>query len=209
MDNPNHDVLNEDNCFFHFLRTQSYQYQATRFELAFSHQFTLWIKGVIETERQKTIGKANTIINLDWFLVNNIRYQYQSRLRDKLWALLGDKINIPHIHIRCFPVEKVLFASGIYNPSHNLKGVPIIFKKDASFFYYVIPKDSQSICVTIASFDNEYKEMIEQLANLNDHDFKKYLNHLISFCSLPLNLILQDSHDVTNQMIDKIKKRKH
>lgn len=208
VDNPDHDVLEVYNGFLHLLRTQSYQYQASRFELSFSHQFTLWIKGVIETERQKATGKVGAVIDLDWFLENNIRYQYQARLRDKLWTFFENKTNISHIHTRCFLVEKILFASGIYNPSHDLSGAPIVFKEDASLFYYVIPKDPKSICVTIASFENEYKEMIGQLTNSNDYAFKKYLNHLLSFCSLPLNLILQDSHDVTNQMIDKIKKKK-
>ncbi|MFA5997555.1 MAG: hypothetical protein WC791_03655 [Candidatus Paceibacterota bacterium] len=208
IDNPEHDILDDQNAFLHILRTQSYQYQYCRFDLAFAHQFILYIKGVLETERHKNTGRANTVINLDWFLANNIRYQHQAKLRDKLWVHFGKKVNIPHIHSRCFSVEKVVFACGIYNPSHNLRGVPIIYKEDASFFYYLIPKDAKSIYVTIASFDDEYKEMIKQLANINEYDFKKYLNHLLSFCGLPLNLILQDTHKITDQMINKINKKK-
>lgn len=210
IDNQDHDIINEYNCFLHFLRTQSYQYQITRFDLAFAHQFILSTKAIIEIERQKTIGKTDITIDCDWFLKNNIRYQHQTILRDKFWNILENNIEknkIPYIYTRCFPVKKVLFASGIYNPSHDLNGVKIIFKENASFFYFVIPKNTRSICMAIASFDKEYQEMIKQVANLNDYDFKKYINHLISFCSLPLNLILQDSYNVTNQMIDKIKKK--
>ena len=210
IDNPDHDINNVKNTFLHLLRTQSYQYQFVRQDLALSHQLILGIKGVVETERNKSIGKMDTIFNLDGFLANNIRYKYQSELRDKLWDLHQTEAvlrKIPHIHTRELDVSQTLFASGIINPSHDLLKNKIIINKEASLFYYTVPSERKKVLVTIASFDDEYGDMIDQFVNATDYAFKKYFNHLFTKCSLPLSIILPDSFEVTNKMISKVEKK--
>ena len=211
IDNPNHDIRSGKNILLHLLRTQAYQYQYTRRDLALSHQFVLGIKGIIETERYKSIGQRDTVLSGDWFIANNIRYQYQSELRNKLWGLYQNKtssLKIPQVYTREVKTKQVLFASGIVNPSHDLSKNIILFNKEASIFYYIIPNDNLGVSVTIASFDEEYKDMIDQLANVNDYVFKKYFNHLITMSSMPLSIILPDSFKVTNKILSKINEKK-
>ena len=212
IDSPVHDAGEESNAFLHLLRTQAYQYQYIRWDLALAHQFILGIKGVVEIERNKSTGEIKTEFNLDWFLANNTRYQYQSQLRDSLWNIYEnnqDRIKIPYLHARKIKCKNVFFSSGVINPSHDLNGSEIVFEKDSAIFYYFVPAGHGFMTATIASFDIEYQDMIKQLSSLNDYAFKKYLNHLLSMCSLPLSIVLPDTFEVTNQMILKINKKKN
>jgi len=212
IDDPDHDIFNDKNIFLHLLRTQSYQYQYVRQDLALSHQLFL-MKFILEEERYKSVERRETDLSreLNSFLICNRRYQIQSELRDKLWSLYKDNEEspkIPFVHSRTLNCDSVFFASGILNPSHDLKKQEIVFQKDSVLFYYVVPSGENNISVTIASFDYEYEVMVEQFASLKDYNFKTYMNHLFSMCSLPLSIILPDSFMVTNQMISKIKKKK-
>ena len=211
IDDPNHDIALGNNYFLHLLRTQAYQYQYCRWDLALSHQVILGIKGVIEIERNKFTGKSDTEFNLDWFLSNNIRYQFQSQLRNKLWNLYEIEPNsakTSFFHSRKIRCKDVFFSSGIVNPSHDLRGNVINFKNESGIFYYAVPDDVSHMSVVIGSFDSEYQSMIEQLSVLNDYAFKNYLNHLFTMCSLPLSIVLSDTFKLTKQMILKIQSKK-
>jgi hypothetical protein len=209
IDEPNHSVFADNNAFLHILRTQAYQYQFARMDLAFNHQFHLALQVPLEIDRKNFNGNTQAKIDLNAFIACYRRYVYQSSLRDKLWDFYNRRVDIPYLHKRVVRTKnEIFFASGIANPSHDLDKNKILFNNEASLFYFIVPESIDKLSVIIGSFDQEYKDMIDQFESLNDFVFKSYINHLCTSLHLSLSAVFTSSFvptkSVLKELTDKI-----
>lgn len=203
IDKPDHFVFADNNALLHILRTQAYQYQFARMDLAFNHQFHLALQVPLEIDRKNFSGNSQAVIDLNPFIACYRRYVYQSSLRDKLWDFYNRSVDIPYLYKRVVRTKNdIFFASGIANPSHDLEKNKILFKNEASLFYFVVPESLDKLSVIIGSFDEEYKDMINQFESLNDFVFKSYINHLCTSMHLPLSAVFSSSFVPTKSILE-------
>lgn len=119
-----------------------------------------------------------------------------------MWYFYHQRIDVPYLYKRVVNTKnEVFFASGIANPSHDLEKNKILFNDEASLFYFVVPESRDTLVVIIGSFDEEYRNMVNQFESLNDYVFKSYINHLCTTLSLPLSMILSASYEPTQSTL--------
>jgi hypothetical protein len=193
IDVPEHNLSDQNNIHLHLFRCMSFQYQYTRANLALAHQLAFGSVKIMFARQSHTGNfKKNEQINIDHLIMSFVGYKYHTRMIDRLSEIcIGNKTsNNLKIYTRVLTVKNPVFAQGILNPKYDLLGDSIKFVKDAGIMYVVLPKDSNSVSITIATIDDEYGTYITQLDSLNSYELKKLVNGFISPKNTQYNLLL-------------------
>ncbi len=210
IDKNDHDLLNKDNQFLHFLRSMSFQYQFLRSQLAFSHQLVFAYPAIASARSiYNNDQKKEEKIDLTWFVENFIRYKYQRKLLRSLWNIYnGSTEKNFFVHTRAVITENILFANGIINPQLDLQNKKIIFKKHASILYVILPLSDKQLLVMTFTQDEEYIQYLEQLYKSNDYKFKKTINTYLSPLNTLYSIFLHSNYKASPQTLINGNKKK-
>ena len=210
IDEIDHDLLDKDNQFLHFLRSMSFQYQFLRSQLAFSHQLVFAYPAIASARSlYRNDQRKEEKIDLTWFIENFIRYKYQRKLLRSLWDIYnGNTEKKFSLHVRAITTDNMLFANGIINPQFDLQNKKVIFEKEASILYIALPLSKEKLFIMTFTQDKEYIQYLDQLYGSNDYKFKKIINSYLAPLNTSYSIFLHSNYEINSQALINGSKRK-